>query len=217
MSSRPTSTTSPTCHFRRWPHKMRSLVRPELPTASVGSSQAPTPAVDNSAPFATRPQSTYESGNAVQTSGATSLSAAQFVNFGAVRTRHDNKIVTRKERVDLRGDRSRHVDQRLEGLTHKPVLGVEERKAVPRGEDGKADRDACDGKKQRLQHDVNSTAGRTWWRIRDLTFELSGRRRLAAQGNMMNRPERPAVGGPLERRVRPHFVPLRAVLQERSR
>ena len=51
---------------------MSSLVRPELPTASVGSSQAPTAAVDNSAPFATRPQSTYKSGKAVRTSGATS-------------------------------------------------------------------------------------------------------------------------------------------------
>ena len=73
MSSRPTSTTSPTCQPLRWPHKMTSLVRPELPTASVGSSHAPTAAVDNSAPSATRPQSTYKSGKAVQTSGATSL------------------------------------------------------------------------------------------------------------------------------------------------
>ncbi len=37
---------------------MKSVVRPELPTASVGSSQAPTAAVDNSAPFPTCPQST---------------------------------------------------------------------------------------------------------------------------------------------------------------
>lgn len=37
---------------------MRSLVRPEFPTASAGSSQAPTAAVENSASFATRPQST---------------------------------------------------------------------------------------------------------------------------------------------------------------
>lgn len=29
---------------------MKSVVRPELPTASVGSSQAPTAAVDNPAP-----------------------------------------------------------------------------------------------------------------------------------------------------------------------
>ena len=49
-----------------------SLVRPELPTASVGSSQATTAAVDNSALFAICPKSTYKSGNAVQTSGATS-------------------------------------------------------------------------------------------------------------------------------------------------
>jgi hypothetical protein len=52
---------------------MSSPVRPELPTASVGSSQAPTAAVDNSAPFSNRPQSTYKSGNAVQTNGATSV------------------------------------------------------------------------------------------------------------------------------------------------
>jgi len=52
---------------------MRSLVRPELPTASAGSSQAPTATVDNSAPSATRPHSTYKSGKAVQTNGATSL------------------------------------------------------------------------------------------------------------------------------------------------
>jgi hypothetical protein len=51
---------------------MQVLVRPELPTASVGSSQATTAAVDNSAPLATRPQSTHKSGNVVQTSGATS-------------------------------------------------------------------------------------------------------------------------------------------------
>jgi len=38
---------------------MKSPVCPELPTASVGSSQAPTAAVDNSAPCAIRPESTY--------------------------------------------------------------------------------------------------------------------------------------------------------------
>ena len=37
---------------------MKSLVRPELPTASVGSSQAITAAVDNSAPLAIRLEST---------------------------------------------------------------------------------------------------------------------------------------------------------------
>ena len=51
---------------------MKSLVRPELPTASAGSSQAPTAAVDNSAPSVNRPESTYKSGKAVQTNGATS-------------------------------------------------------------------------------------------------------------------------------------------------
>ena len=52
---------------------MKSPVCPELPTASVGSSQAPTAAVDNSAPSAIRPESTYKSGQVVQTNGATSL------------------------------------------------------------------------------------------------------------------------------------------------
>jgi hypothetical protein len=52
---------------------MKFVVRPEFPTASVGSSQAPTAAVENSAPFVNRPQPTYKSGKAVQTNGATSL------------------------------------------------------------------------------------------------------------------------------------------------
>ena len=51
---------------------MKSVVRPELPTAAVGSSQAPTAAVDNSAPLLTTPESTYKSGKSVQTTGATS-------------------------------------------------------------------------------------------------------------------------------------------------
>jgi len=51
---------------------MQSLVCPELSTAAVGSSQAPTAAADNSAPFVTHPESTYKSGKVVQTNGATS-------------------------------------------------------------------------------------------------------------------------------------------------
>ena len=43
---------------------MKSVVRPELPTASAGSSQAPTAAVDNSAPVSTHPEPTYKSGKA---------------------------------------------------------------------------------------------------------------------------------------------------------
>ena len=62
---------------------MKSPVRPELPTASVGSSQAPTAAVDNSAPSAIRPESTYKPGKAVQTNGATS----QFLEHGRVAVR----------------------------------------------------------------------------------------------------------------------------------
>ena len=55
---------------------MKSPVRPELPTASVGSSQAPPAAVDNSAPSVIRPESTYKSGKVVQTNGATSAIVA---------------------------------------------------------------------------------------------------------------------------------------------
>ena len=51
---------------------MPPLVRPELPTAALRS-QATHAAVDNSAPFAIRPDSTYKSGKVVQTTGATSL------------------------------------------------------------------------------------------------------------------------------------------------
>jgi hypothetical protein len=51
---------------------MKFVVRPELPTASVGSSQAPTAAVVNSAPVSTHPEPTYKSGKAVQTTGTTS-------------------------------------------------------------------------------------------------------------------------------------------------
>jgi len=54
---------------------MNLPVRPELSTAAVVHCVAVrrTPAaVDNSAPHATRPQSTYKSGKAVQTNGATS-------------------------------------------------------------------------------------------------------------------------------------------------
>jgi hypothetical protein len=59
---------------------MKSLVRPELPTASVGSSQATTAAVDNSAPLVTRPESTYKSGKVVQTNEATSTSPAKITS-----------------------------------------------------------------------------------------------------------------------------------------
>ena len=53
---------------------MKSVVRPELPTAAVGSSQAPTAAVDNSAPSSsTHPEPTYKSGKAVQITGTTSV------------------------------------------------------------------------------------------------------------------------------------------------
>jgi hypothetical protein len=51
---------------------MKSVVRPELPTAAAGSSQAPTAAVDNSAPLSTHPEPTYKSRKTVQLTGTTS-------------------------------------------------------------------------------------------------------------------------------------------------
>jgi hypothetical protein len=56
---------------------MKSLVRPELPTASACSSQATSAAVDNSAPVQTRPFSLIYRGLAVQTNRATSEFGAQ--------------------------------------------------------------------------------------------------------------------------------------------
>jgi hypothetical protein len=55
---------------------MKSVVRPELPTAAAGPSQAPAAAVDNSAPRSTHPEPTYKSGKAVQTTGTTSPTTA---------------------------------------------------------------------------------------------------------------------------------------------
>jgi hypothetical protein len=51
---------------------MKMPVRPELTTAALRSSQATHAAVDNSAPLVIRRESTYKSGNVVQTNGATS-------------------------------------------------------------------------------------------------------------------------------------------------
>ena len=53
---------------------MKFVVRPELPTAALRSSQATLAAVDNSAPLATRRSPLKTRGNVVQTSGATSVS-----------------------------------------------------------------------------------------------------------------------------------------------
>ena len=51
---------------------MKTSVRPEWSTAALRSSQATHAAVDNSAPSAIGPESTYKLGKAVQTNGATS-------------------------------------------------------------------------------------------------------------------------------------------------
>ena len=55
---------------------MKSVVRPELSTAAAGPSQAPTAAVDNSAPRSTHPEPTYKSGKTVQITGTTSIGAS---------------------------------------------------------------------------------------------------------------------------------------------
>ena len=76
---------------------MKSLARPELPTASFVSSQAPNDAVDNSALYPTHPESTYKSGKVVQTNGATSLHRA---------VRLDDLRVPPQNRLEkLKGDR----------------------------------------------------------------------------------------------------------------
>jgi hypothetical protein len=51
---------------------MKIAGAPRVSHRGVRSSQATPAAVENSAPLATRPQSTYKLGNVVQTSGATS-------------------------------------------------------------------------------------------------------------------------------------------------
>ncbi len=71
-ASRQMKSTKTRCHQWSRRRKMASPVRPELPTASVDSSQAPTSAVDDFAPPAIRAVSTYKSGKVVQTNGATS-------------------------------------------------------------------------------------------------------------------------------------------------
>ena len=58
---------------------MKIPVRPELPTASrarVRGLRHARAALDNSAPLPTRLESTYKSGKAVQTNGATSVAPA---------------------------------------------------------------------------------------------------------------------------------------------
>jgi hypothetical protein len=59
-----------------WAHKMSPLVHHEWPTVSVGSSQVPNPQRTTLHRSATRPESTYRSGKAVQTDGATSPASA---------------------------------------------------------------------------------------------------------------------------------------------
>src|SRR5208283_1874445 len=67
------------------------VVRPELPTAAAGSSQAPAAAVDNSAPRSTHPESTYKSGKAVQTTGTTSRFTVSVHKANALEERFKNR------------------------------------------------------------------------------------------------------------------------------
>src|ERR1019366_3754149 len=71
MAPRPNRPIWTWCQNWRRPHSMKSVVRPELSTAAAGPSQAPTAAVDNSAPRSTHPEPTYKSGKTVQLTGTT--------------------------------------------------------------------------------------------------------------------------------------------------
>ena len=73
-------------------------VRLKWSTASVGSSHAPTDAVDHSAPSAIRPESTYISGKVVQTNGATSDAG----DADRATSRVDGPTRVRGHRVTLR-------------------------------------------------------------------------------------------------------------------
>ena len=65
---------------------MKSVVCPELSTAAAGSSQAPTAAVDNSAPSSTHPEPTYKSGKAVQITGTSSIRTSKCGSSAAAMT-----------------------------------------------------------------------------------------------------------------------------------
>src|ERR1039457_2706332 len=71
MAPRPNRPIWTWCQNWRRPHSMKSVVRPELSTAAAGPSQAPTAALDNSAPRSTPPEPTYKSGKTVQLTGTT--------------------------------------------------------------------------------------------------------------------------------------------------
>src|ERR1017187_10665646 len=71
MAPRPNRPIWTWCQNWRRPHSRKSVVRPELSTAAAGPSQAPTAAVDNSAPRSTHPEPTYKSGKTVQLTGTT--------------------------------------------------------------------------------------------------------------------------------------------------
>ena len=72
---------------------MKPLMCSELPTASAGSSQATTAAVDNFASFVNRPQPTYKSGKVVQTTGATSLAGVGFATIGGRSLKKDYRKI----------------------------------------------------------------------------------------------------------------------------
>src|ERR1700682_1422686 len=79
---------------------MKSVVCPELSTAAAGSSQAPTAAVDNSAPSSTHPEPTYKSGKAVQITGTTS-DEAKATNTNWMDARYDRSFFSGNPRTVL--------------------------------------------------------------------------------------------------------------------
>ena len=92
---------------------MKAVVCPELSTAAAGSSQAPTAAVDNSAPSSTHPEPTYKSGKVVQTTGTTYLQTLE------------NRVRSQFTRPDL-GNRQcncgSHLSRLLYRLSDRPHL-----------------------------------------------------------------------------------------------
>jgi len=87
---------------------MKFVVRPELPTAALRSSQATLAAVDNSAPLATRRSPLKTRGNVVQTTGATSSTPKSYqvdptLRFTGIDTSFSESISKFVFRLDSQG------------------------------------------------------------------------------------------------------------------
>ena len=99
---------------------MKSLVRPELPTASVGSSQAPNRRPGQLCTFCNRPESTQKRGSAVQTTGATSTSIAE----AAQQLRCDHIVIGTARKNSLIRTIEGSVTNEVIELTTVPVVAI---------------------------------------------------------------------------------------------